>query len=75
MSTGRTPLLPLPPPHVCRDMRQAMGITLAEAAREIGVAEHTYMRWELGQHAPSLRHHRRYQAQLDDWRDALNAHG
>lgn len=66
-----TPLLPLPPTETRRALRDAMGLTLKEAALEVGVSARTYLRWEWGDTNPSPRNHRKYQQQLQQWQDAV----
>jgi DNA-binding XRE family transcriptional regulator len=48
-----------------------MGITLREAASEVGVSARTYLRWEWGDVNPSPKNHRKYQQQLQQWQDAV----
>lgn len=66
-----TPLLPLPPTETRRALRDAMGLTLKEAAFEVGVSARTYLRWEWGDTSPSPKNHRKYQQQLQQWQDAV----
>jgi DNA-binding XRE family transcriptional regulator len=66
-----TPLLPLPPTETRRALRDAMGITLREAAFEVGVSARTYLRWEWGDVNPAPKNHRKYQQQLQQWQDAV----
>lgn len=47
-----------------------MGLTAAEAAKEIGVSARTYLRWEWGDVAPLPDNHRKYHDQLARWADA-----
>lgn len=68
-----TPLPPLPEPEVRRKLRDAMGITLKEAAAEIRVSPRSYLRWEWGDAQPVPRNHRRYAAQLESWQHAIDA--
>ena len=65
------PLLPLPATDTRRSLRDAMGLTLKEAASEVGVSARTYLRWEWGDTNPSPKNHRRYQQQLQQWQDAV----
>jgi DNA-binding XRE family transcriptional regulator len=48
-----------------------MGLTLKEAAFEVGVSARTYLRWEWGDTSPSPKNHRKYQQQLQQWQDAV----
>lgn len=68
---GNVPLLPLPPTDTRRMLRDAMGLTLKDAASEVGVSARTYLRWEWGDVNPSPRNHRKYQSQLQTWQDAI----
>lgn len=65
------PLLPLPEPVDRRKLREAMGVSQTEAAREIGVSRQTYHRWEQGGTC-SPDNHRMYHAQLARWREAVD---
>ena len=65
------PLLPLPSTDIRRSLRDAMGLTLKEAASEVGVSARTYLRWEWGDVNPSPGNHRKYQQQLQTWQDAV----
>lgn len=38
-----------------RELRQAAGLTQAEAAERLGLPQHVISRWERGEHAPSLK--------------------
>jgi DNA-binding XRE family transcriptional regulator len=66
-----TPLLPLPPTETRRALRDAMGLTLKEAAGEVGVSARTYLRWEWGDVNPNPDNHRKYQQQLQQWQDTV----
>jgi predicted transcriptional regulator len=61
-----TPLLPLPIPRDRRHYRLAMGVTLKQAASQLGVSARQYLRWEQGA-TPSPGNHRKYSAQLGEW--------
>ncbi len=60
------PLPSLPIPHDRRYYRLAMGLTLQQAASEIGVSARQYHRWEQGA-TPNPGNHRKYSAQLKGW--------
>jgi DNA-binding XRE family transcriptional regulator len=64
-----SPLLPLPGNR--KELRNRMGITVKQAALEIGVSARTYMRWEQGA-TPNLKNHRKYGDQLRGWRRATD---
>jgi transcriptional regulator with XRE-family HTH domain len=49
-----------------RSHRLKMGLTLKQAAAEIGVSARTYLRWEQGA-TPNPGNLRRYSAQLQEW--------
>jgi DNA-binding XRE family transcriptional regulator len=70
--TNIIPLLPLPPTDTRRNLRDAVGLTLREAAAEIGVSARTYLRWEWGDTEPRAGNHKKYQQQLQQWQDALS---
>ena len=56
--------------HLRRDL---MGLTIAEAAKEIGVTARTIQRWEHGTNKLQPDNHRKYQAALQRWRDMVEA--
>lgn len=62
-----TPLLPLPIPFDRRYYRVWMGLTLKQAASELGVSARTYIRWEQGA-TPNPENHRKYSTQLETWK-------
>lgn len=65
------PLRPLPEVKRRRELRrEIMGLTIAEAAAEIGVSPRTYARWESGAGTPAPANHRAYQVQLRRWEAA-----
>jgi DNA-binding XRE family transcriptional regulator len=65
-----TPLLPLPgTPSDRREIRRDMGVTIKDAASELGVSARTYLRWEHGA-KPSLENQRKYGDQIRAWRRA-----
>lgn len=49
-----------------------MGMTIREAAKEIGVSQNTYSFWERGVRKPKPDHHRAYYSQLSGWQEAIN---
>jgi predicted transcriptional regulator len=73
MSAEKVPLLPLPSPEERRKLRDQMGITRKDASSEVGVTVRTYLRWETGEVEPTPTHHRKYQEQLQQWREAVNS--
>jgi transcriptional regulator with XRE-family HTH domain len=48
-----------------------MGLTLKQAASQIGVTTRTYLRWEHGA-TPNPENHRAYSAQLEEWTRKIN---
>ena len=60
------PLPSLPIPYDRRHYRLAMGVTLKQAASQLGVSARQYLRWEQGA-TPSPGNHRKYSAQLGEW--------
>lgn len=67
----RQPLPELPEPARRRELRAAMGWTLQETARELGVNTRTIVRWENGDSQPRPRHHRDYHDLLTDWQEQI----
>ena len=46
----------LPPPIVCRDIREGAGVSLGMVARAVGVSRTAVFNWETGQRRPSAEH-------------------
>lgn len=67
----KVPLMPLPSPEEARKLRTQMGLTLEDAADEIGVSKYTVMRWEHGG-KPTPKHHRDYHKALTRWREIIS---
>lgn len=75
MSEFRVPLIPLPPPWERKHLRKKMGISIADAAGQLGVSARTYSRWEHGANEPNPDHHRAYRALMEDWEAAIRKYG
>ena len=54
------PVEELPGPEVCKQLREQAGVTRQLAASVLGVSDSTLALWECGEHAPRLRHERRW---------------
>lgn len=65
------PLVPLPSLEERRKLRDAMGLTLPEAAAQLHVSPRTLLRWEWGDSYPSPVNHRNYAELLESWRVML----
>lgn len=55
----------LPPPSVRRETREAVAVSIREAAEELGVAPMTFLRWERGDAQPRRDHAIAYRQFLD----------
>lgn len=55
----------LPPPPVCRAIRQGAGVSLREVGQLIGVSPMTVLRWERGDVRPKRDHAIAYRELLD----------
>lgn len=65
--------MPLPsPPERTKLRKDMMGLTLREAASEIGVTARTLWRWEHGED-PNPKNHRKYQVTLQRWRQIIDS--
>lgn len=58
-------ILQLPPPAVCRLLREAAGLTQDDIAIAVGVNRETVARWELGTRAPEELNRKNYREVLD----------
>lgn len=67
-----TPLPELPDPSRRRALRELMGITIRQAACELGVSSVSYAFWERGERTPRPEHLRAYYSQLCAWREAAD---
>lgn len=66
------PLPALPDPGVRVKLREAMGVTIIDAAAELEVSRNTYRLWELGRRIPRPERLRAYYAQLYRWQEAVD---
>lgn len=68
------PLLPLPSPEERYKLRkQLMGLTIAQAAGELGVAPNSLRRWEKG-YPLTAGNHRKYQAAIQRWQETIDSY-
>ena len=63
----------LPTPSLCRATREAAGVSQAEIARELGVAQPTISAWETSRWGIAPEHVEAYVALLDDLRAAMSS--
>jgi DNA-binding transcriptional regulator YiaG len=61
----------LPPPGVCRSIRQAAGVSLDDVARVLGVTRQCVSYWEAGRHAPRGRNRDQYVEVVRTLKDAV----
>jgi transcriptional regulator with XRE-family HTH domain len=64
-------MLTLPPPNVRRALRTSAGLTLAELAADVGVAEATVFYWERGASPRRPAHRHQYMSLLAKWAEEL----
>jgi transcriptional regulator with XRE-family HTH domain len=67
------PLPALPSPARRRKLRLAVGLTIIQAAAEMGVDRNTFSRWERGLVTIRPEDHHKYAAQLAGWQHAVDA--
>lgn len=69
----KVPLIELPSPEECKQLRIRMGLTYRKAAVEIGVTYRTLWRWEHEKNLTLLpENHRKYQTALRRWKDIID---
>ena len=62
----------LPSPNVRRDIREVAGVSIREAAKAMGVAPMTLLRWERGTVQPTREHAVAYRGLLDALNEAAS---